>query len=381
MRCSGRRERVGRTLESLVEPQHARRSARPPPGVVPLPPPPSRAPAGGAPDAGPDEIPELHSRAAAWYAANGMPEDAIEHALAAGDADRSPTLILELMSPVWASGRVETVLRWMQWLEGHPSADALCRGDGPWRAHLCAARESRRGRAVGGSGRAPPSRGRLPARRKLGFGQPPLPAREHWHARAWRRCAARRRPHGSNSGRAARSAPRWRMSRAFRTCSRVISITQTPSCRAPRNWRDAQGNMPFVSLILAERCVVATERNDWPAADSLARRRPAHSGRRRIRRLLDERPGLRRCGPLRGTRRRHARCPSTVPPRSTAATAAHLRAAGRCGPDPGRARARLSRFRRSGRRRGRARPGGPHPAAASRPRHAAEDRRSSCRRE
>ena len=26
------------------------------------------------------------------------------------------------MSPVWASGRVDTVLRWMQWLEGHPSA-------------------------------------------------------------------------------------------------------------------------------------------------------------------------------------------------------------------------------------------------------------------
>jgi len=33
----------------------------------------------------------------------------------------------------------------------------------------------------------------------------------------------------------------------------------------------ALGNLPFVSLILAERCVVATERNDWTAADSFAR--------------------------------------------------------------------------------------------------------------
>jgi LuxR family maltose regulon positive regulatory protein len=31
-------------------------------------------------------------------------------------------------------------------------------------------------------------------------------------------------------------------------------------------------NMPFVSLILAERSVVATERDDWPAADAFARR-------------------------------------------------------------------------------------------------------------
>ena len=31
----------------------------------------------------PDEIPRLHSRAAAWYEANTMPEEAIEHALAA----------------------------------------------------------------------------------------------------------------------------------------------------------------------------------------------------------------------------------------------------------------------------------------------------------
>ena len=32
------------------------------------------------------------------------------------------------------------------------------------------------------------------------------------------------------------------------------------------------GNLPLVSLILAERCVVGTERNDWPAADSFSHR-------------------------------------------------------------------------------------------------------------
>ena len=68
----------------------------------------------------PTEVPELHSRAAEWYGIHEMPEDAIEHAQAAGDADRVATLILELVSPVWASGRVDTVLRWMEWLAGHP---------------------------------------------------------------------------------------------------------------------------------------------------------------------------------------------------------------------------------------------------------------------
>jgi LuxR family transcriptional regulator, maltose regulon positive regulatory protein len=69
----------------------------------------------------PDLILELHSRAAAWYEANGMPETAVEHAQAAGDAERVARLVLDLMHPVWASGRVDTVRRWMEWLEERPS--------------------------------------------------------------------------------------------------------------------------------------------------------------------------------------------------------------------------------------------------------------------
>ena len=70
----------------------------------------------------PNEIPRLHSRAAAWYEANAMPEEAIEHALAADDADRVAALVLELMHRVWASGRADTVQRWMEWLQDRPSA-------------------------------------------------------------------------------------------------------------------------------------------------------------------------------------------------------------------------------------------------------------------
>jgi LuxR family maltose regulon positive regulatory protein len=52
-----------------------------------------------------------------------MPEAAIDHAQAAGDYDRVARLILELQQPVWASGRIETVRRWMEWIRDVTSAE------------------------------------------------------------------------------------------------------------------------------------------------------------------------------------------------------------------------------------------------------------------
>jgi LuxR family maltose regulon positive regulatory protein len=65
----------------------------------------------------PELVPELHRRAAVWCEANGLEETAIDHAQAAGDADQVARLVLTVMQPVWASGRVDTVLGWMQWFE------------------------------------------------------------------------------------------------------------------------------------------------------------------------------------------------------------------------------------------------------------------------
>jgi LuxR family maltose regulon positive regulatory protein len=65
----------------------------------------------------PEIVPRLHLGAAAWYEANGLPELAIDHAQAAGDADRVARLVLDVIQPVWASGRVDTVLRWMEWFQ------------------------------------------------------------------------------------------------------------------------------------------------------------------------------------------------------------------------------------------------------------------------
>ncbi len=62
-------------------------------------------------------VPLLHARAASWFQENGPSEMAVEHAQAAGDPDRVAELVLDLAQPVWASGRVDTVLRWMEWFE------------------------------------------------------------------------------------------------------------------------------------------------------------------------------------------------------------------------------------------------------------------------
>jgi LuxR family transcriptional regulator, maltose regulon positive regulatory protein len=62
-------------------------------------------------------VPELHARAAEWCEANGLPESAIDHAQAAGDADRVARLVWELALPAYGAGRVDTTRRWFGWFE------------------------------------------------------------------------------------------------------------------------------------------------------------------------------------------------------------------------------------------------------------------------
>ncbi len=62
----------------------------------------------------PDQVPALHRRASDWYADNGLPADAIRHALAAKDFARAADLV-ELVVPAMRRGRQErTLLGWLQ---------------------------------------------------------------------------------------------------------------------------------------------------------------------------------------------------------------------------------------------------------------------------
>ena len=66
----------------------------------------------------------------------------------------------------------------------------------------------------------------------------------------------------------------------------------------------AAGVLPFVPAALAERGIVAIERDDWAAAEALADAGRGGDAGGRFRRLLDERPRVRVDGPGRGAPRR-----------------------------------------------------------------------------
>lgn len=74
----------------------------------------------------PGVVPDLHRRAASWYAAAGDSNLAIEHATAAGDMDTAARLVMAAALPTFYGGRGATLDRWVQGFETevferHPS--------------------------------------------------------------------------------------------------------------------------------------------------------------------------------------------------------------------------------------------------------------------
>jgi LuxR family maltose regulon positive regulatory protein len=79
----------------------------------------------------PGLIPVLRRRAAGWCLDNGMPEEALEYCMAAGDVDGAARLMGQLTVPAYRQGRATTIQRWFGWLEdrdgmgGHPMTAVL----------------------------------------------------------------------------------------------------------------------------------------------------------------------------------------------------------------------------------------------------------------
>ena len=168
-----------------------------------------------------------------------MPEAAIDHAQAAGDADRVARLVLQLANPVWASGRSDTVMRWMEWFEAN---DLVERFPADRRAR-CA--DVRAGRAAGWHGA-------LGGRRRsddattgtLADGNTIEGTLAYLRALSvsrWARGDAARRADrpGTGSARPARTGPRCSTPRASRICSRATSSGRTRSSPAPWTRRPA----------------------------------------------------------------------------------------------------------------------------------------------
>jgi LuxR family transcriptional regulator, maltose regulon positive regulatory protein len=86
----------------------------------------------------PEQLPELHRRAAEWYEQNGFVSEAIRHALSAGDQLRVARLVESNALPMLMRGDAITVLKWIStvaplihehpWLAIHQSWAFICTG-------------------------------------------------------------------------------------------------------------------------------------------------------------------------------------------------------------------------------------------------------------
>ena len=74
----------------------------------------------------PDEVPGLHQRASVWFENQGMPFEAVDHALAASDWVTAKRLIKAHAGRLTAEGRVATLAEWLGRIpESHVAADPV----------------------------------------------------------------------------------------------------------------------------------------------------------------------------------------------------------------------------------------------------------------
>jgi LuxR family maltose regulon positive regulatory protein len=218
----------------------------------------------------PDVVQDLHFRAAMWFEANAMPEAAIDHAQAAGDYDRVARLILELQNPVWASGRVETVRRWMEWLKDLTAAEyygAIAAHGSLIFALLGRPMESERWAAA--AERASPA-GILPD------GSTMEATLAYMRANLGRDGVSQMRRDARIALEGLSPASPYRMSMLYTEGLSHI-LEGDPSRAEPilAHTLDLANNfgiLPFVAMVLAQQCTVAAERDDWSQVTALAQR-------------------------------------------------------------------------------------------------------------
>ncbi len=85
----------------------------------------------------PDVVPALHERASAWHRVSGSPDEAIEHALAAGNVEAATDLIARHHIGYIDTGQIATVHRWLRLLgDGQIATSPLAAHAAAWTAAL-----------------------------------------------------------------------------------------------------------------------------------------------------------------------------------------------------------------------------------------------------
>ena len=94
----------------------------------------------------PDLVPELHRRASAWYAEHGSADEAVSHAIAAGDVGHATGLIADHWFSYVRTGQAATLLGWIRSLgDDRIAASPLAAHCAAWAAALSGDRQTARG--------------------------------------------------------------------------------------------------------------------------------------------------------------------------------------------------------------------------------------------
>jgi LuxR family maltose regulon positive regulatory protein len=215
--------------------------------------------------------PELARRAGEWCDANGLPDAAIGYAMTAGDADRAARIVMARTQPMYRAGRIVTLRRWYDWfathglMDEHPAVAVL----GAWLSALTgnAVLAERWADAV--EGRSLPgvlSDGRTPIEGLQASVRAGLCRHGVDRALADAELAEQLMPPGSP----------WRAQAVV--LLGVLHLLTGDAERADQVLSHAadiaidDGALPAASVALTERALIAVERGEHAAAQSLAER-------------------------------------------------------------------------------------------------------------
>ncbi len=215
-----------------------------------------------------DVVAQLHARAAAWYESNGLPEMAITHAQAGGDADQVARLVTARTLVAYGGGRLETVDRWFQWFDDHDLIDRY-----PSVAVLGAVL-----RAVMGQSAAAERWAAVAERASATETLPDGSSLESWQAqlRAFlcRQGVGQMRRDAEIARRGLAPGSQWRASAlALEGISWLLDGEPERAdpilAQAVAVGLDTQA-LPATAAALAERAIVAIGREDWADAETMA---------------------------------------------------------------------------------------------------------------
>src|SRR5262249_28620465 len=209
-------------------------------------------------------------RGALGYGGRDMPAGALAHAQAAGAYDGVARLMRGLQNPGWASGRVETVRRWMEWLKDVTAAEhygAIAAHGSLIFALLGQPAEAERWAAA--AERASPA-GILPD------GSTMEATLAYLRANLCRNGISEMRRDARMAWEGLSPASPYRMSMLY--TEGISYLLEGEPARAEPVLAHALdlathlGILPFASMVLAQQCGVAAERRDWSQVTTLAQR-------------------------------------------------------------------------------------------------------------